>query len=349
LRVSAIDAALATIDGIGAEGEMDAALPTPVGFDLDAVAEPIVLPDGKRIYPPMLFGEPIEEVACKLIDTQHPAASRFLRLTGPPGTGKSQVARAIAYRLWRERGLEVTERHGNPFYGLIEMQPGPSSDEMFFRYDFVPAGERGGDVRLIDSAFVAAMREGWLVMIDEVNTARDVALLSINSCLDGRLSLYLPATAETVVAQPGFGVLLAYNPGLVGATDIPDAWRSRFPATLEVTSNWAALVKLGAPESLVAAAQRLDALRISGEDGLVWAPQFRDIESLHEMMLRVGERAAIGFFCSNLHEQQGAGTIQDAETAAACRMLDEAGYGHLRVGASSKIPNLHGYPRAVAG
>ena len=218
------------------------------------------------------------------------------------------------------------------------MQPGPSSDEYFFRHEFVPAGERGGDVRLVDSAFVEAMREGWLVMIDEANTARDVALLSINATLDGRLALYLPATAETVVAQPGFAVLLAYNPGLVGATDIPDAWRSRFPATLEVTSNWAALVKLGAPELLVAAAARLDQLRMAGEDGLVWTPQFRDLESLHEMMLRVGERAAIGFFCSNLHEQQAAGTIHAAETAAACRMLDEAGYGHLRVGASRRSP-----------
>ena len=91
------------------------------------------------------------------------------------------------------------------------------------------------------------MREGWVVMIDEVNTIRDVALLSINSCLDGRLSLYLPATGETVLAQPGFACLLAYNPGLVGASDIPDAWHSRFPATLEVTSNWAALAELGAP------------------------------------------------------------------------------------------------------
>ena len=96
---------------------------------------------------------------------------------------------------------------------------------------------------LVDSAFVQAMREGWVVMIDEVNTARDVALLSINATLDGRLSLYLAATGETVVAQPGFAVLLAYNPGLVGATDIPDAWHSRFPATLEVTSNWAALAR----------------------------------------------------------------------------------------------------------
>ena len=98
------------------------------------------------------------------------------------------------------------------------------------------------------------MRDGWVVMIDEVNTARDVALLSINATLDGRLTLYLPATGETVVAKPGFAVCLAYNPGLVGATDIPAAWHSRFPATLEVTSNWAALAKLGAPRELVKAA-----------------------------------------------------------------------------------------------
>ncbi|MFZ0379312.1 MAG: AAA family ATPase [Solirubrobacteraceae bacterium] len=250
--MSAINSALATIDEIGAEGEMDANVTDQVSFDLDAVSDPIVLPDGKRIYPPLLFGEPIDAVARKLIDVHDPAASRFLRLIGPPGTGKSQVARAVAYRLWRERGNEVTSRRGNPFYGLVEMQPGPSSDEYFFRHEFVPAAERGGDVRLVDSAFVEAMREGWLVMIDEANAARAVALLSINATLDGRLALYLPATAETVVARPGFAVLLAYNPGL-----------------------------------------------------------------LHEMMLRVGERPAIAFFCSNLHEQQAAGTIQAAETAAA--------------------------------
>ena len=48
-----------------------------------------------------------------------------------------------------------------------------------------------------------------------------------------------------MTARPGFAALLAYNPGLVGATDIPDAWHSRFPAALEVTSNWAALAHLG--------------------------------------------------------------------------------------------------------
>jgi hypothetical protein len=65
------------------------------------------------------------------------------------------------------------------------------------------------------------------------------------------------------------------------------------------------------------------------------------------MSERVGERAELAFFASNLHEQVQAGKIQDAEAAAACRMLDQAGYGRLRVSASSRLPNLNGYPRAV--
>jgi hypothetical protein len=181
-------------------------------------------------------------------------------------------------------------------------------------------------------------------MIDEVNTARDVCLLSINATLDGRLALYLSATGETVIARPGFAVILAYNPGLVGATDIPDAWHSRFPAALEVTSHWAALAQLGAPATLVREAATLDRQRIAGEDGLTWTPQFRDVESLWRMSQRVGERAALAFFASNLHEQVQAGKLQGAE-AAACRMLDQAGYGRYRVRPSGSLPNLHGYAR----
>ena len=149
-----------------------------------------------------LHGQPIDELALALLDMDDPAQSSFLRLIGPPGAGKSQIARAIAYRLWTGRGRDVTDRHGAPFYGFGELQPGPSSDEFFFRYDYVPVAGAGGQVQLVDSAFVQAMHEGWVVMIDEVNTARDVALLSINATLDGRLTLYLAATGETVVARP---------------------------------------------------------------------------------------------------------------------------------------------------
>ena len=49
------------------------------------------------------------------------------------------------------------------------------------------------------------------------------------------------------------------------------------------------------------------------------------------MIARVGDRAALALFVSNLAEQAQSGKVQDAEAAAACRMLDQAGYGHLKV------------------
>ena len=346
--MSAIAALRAEINDVAEEGDLAIDI-SDIDLDIDAITDAIELPDGKRIFPPLMFGEPVDAIAVSLLDMKDPSRSRFLRLIGPPGTGKSQIARAIAHRLWTQRGKKVETRHGKPFYGLVEMSPGPSSDEFFFRYDYVPVADSGGEVKLVDSVFVEAMRNGWMVVVDEVNSARDVALLSINSVLDGRLAIHLPATGETVVAQPGFCVVLTYNPGLVGASDIPDAWASRFPATLEVRSNWAALASLGCPAQLVKAAKYYDNQRLAGEDGIYWTPQFRDIEALWDMTTRVGDRHGIALFVSNLSEQLAAGKIQEADAATACRMLDLAGYGEYKVGESSKIPNLHGYPRAIAG
>ncbi|MGO9789702.1 MAG: hypothetical protein ACLP8S_09470, partial [Solirubrobacteraceae bacterium] len=55
--MSAITAALSQIDRVAAEGDL---APEPTApLELEAAGEPIVLPDGKRIYPPCLPGAPV--------------------------------------------------------------------------------------------------------------------------------------------------------------------------------------------------------------------------------------------------------------------------------------------------
>src|SRR3954467_9141077 len=105
--MSAITAALRQLDDVAAEGDL-AADPLPSdALEFEAPSDPIVLPDGKRIYAPTLHGQRVDELALALLDMEPPARSNFLRLVGPPGAGKSQIARAIAYRLWTERRRTV--------------------------------------------------------------------------------------------------------------------------------------------------------------------------------------------------------------------------------------------------
>ena len=77
-----------------------------------------MLPDGRRIYPPRLHGQPVDELACALLDMDDPARSTFLRLIGPPGAGKSQIARAIAHRLWTGRGRAIERAPRQPVLRL---------------------------------------------------------------------------------------------------------------------------------------------------------------------------------------------------------------------------------------
>ena len=94
--MSAIDAALSTIDRVASEGDLAPERPADL-LELDALTEPIVLPDGKRIYPPRLHGEPIDELACALIDiapagrVDVPAADRTARLGQEPDRPRGRL------------------------------------------------------------------------------------------------------------------------------------------------------------------------------------------------------------------------------------------------------------------
>ena len=157
---SAIAAARQQINAVGADGDLDGArAPGEIDLDVDSVADPIELPDGKLIYPPKLHGEPIDRIACALLDMQQPSRSRFLRMTGPPGWARASSRAPSRCGSGSSAAARSSSGRGEPFYGYVELSGGPSSDEYLFRYEFVPTSEGGGGVRLVDSAFVAAMQQ----------------------------------------------------------------------------------------------------------------------------------------------------------------------------------------------
>ena len=104
--MSAIHPALSAIDRVATEGDL-----TPErrndALELASLTDPtrFVLPDGRRIYPPRLHGEPIDQLARALIDadrarreTDVPAPDRTTRMRRSPSwpdvlpTGSGEAA-----------------------------------------------------------------------------------------------------------------------------------------------------------------------------------------------------------------------------------------------------------------
>jgi hypothetical protein len=100
MRMSALDTALDTIDAVAGEGDLAPTRALGHEFELESTGEPIALPDGRRICPPRLHGQPVDELACALLDMHDPARSTFLRLIGPPDAAKSQIARHASLAAW---------------------------------------------------------------------------------------------------------------------------------------------------------------------------------------------------------------------------------------------------------
>lgn len=66
--MSAITAALRQLDDVAADGDLAVDPLAPAPLELEAPSDPIVLPDGKRIYPPLVHDEPVDRLALALLD-----------------------------------------------------------------------------------------------------------------------------------------------------------------------------------------------------------------------------------------------------------------------------------------
>lgn len=103
---------------------------------------------------------------------------------------------------------------------------------------YVPADDGGW--RFAEGLVPAAMRNGWWVVLDEVNLAEPSVLERLNPVLERVPELVLTEGPGTrfgpggeVAVHPGFRVIATMNPAeYAGRTVLSEAWRDRFTAHL---------------------------------------------------------------------------------------------------------------------
>ena len=84
--MSAINAALAQIDGVAAEGDL---APDPAApLELETAGDPILLPDGKRIYPPLPARPAVDELALRAARHGRPGALELPAADRPARRGQ---------------------------------------------------------------------------------------------------------------------------------------------------------------------------------------------------------------------------------------------------------------------
>ena len=160
------------------------------------------------------------------------ARKRNVFLTGPAGTGKTDLARQIAARTGRPFTL-ISCHSGTEAVELVGMQ--------------VPA--KGGGTTWRDGQLTAAIRQpGMVVCIDEPDVARPGALMIFQNVLAAR-RLYIAETGESIPVADGVCFVGAANTNGTGGgarhgyTDtnrLNRAFLDRFTLTLRLTYQDAA-------------------------------------------------------------------------------------------------------------
>jgi nitric oxide reductase NorQ protein len=185
-------------------------------------------------------------------------------LKGPTGCGKTRFVEHMAWRL--HRPLVTVACHDDL-----------SASDLTGRWLV-----RGGETVWQDGPLTRAARLGALCYLDEVVEARQDVVVVIHPLTDDRRMLPIEKTGELIEADPGFQLVVSYNPGYQHVLkDLKPSTRQRFvslefdfpPAELErrIVVHEGGVDEATA-ESLVELAGRLRRLR---DRGLAEVPSSR--------------------------------------------------------------------------
>src|SRR5215218_3691763 len=168
-------------------------------------AEGVRMPGAEPYY--VAAGREVE-----VFDACHQQALPVM-LKGPTGCGKTRFVEHMAWRL------------GRPLV-TIACHDDLSASDLTGRFLI-----RGGETVWVDGPLTTAVRMGAICYLDEVVEARQDTIVVIHPLTDDRRLLPIDKTGELIEAEPGFQLVISYNPGYQHALkDLKPSTRQRFVA-----------------------------------------------------------------------------------------------------------------------
>jgi len=141
-------------------------------------------------------------------------------LKGPTGCGKTRFVEYMSYRL---RGAE-NRPGGAPPLITVACHEDLTGSDLVGRYLI-----QGDETVWIDGPLTQAVRSGSICYLDEVVEARKDTIVLIHPLTDHRRILPIDKRGEIVEADPGFLLVISYNPGYQSVLkDLKHSTRQRF-------------------------------------------------------------------------------------------------------------------------
>ena len=276
--------------------------PDEAVHDVDAAAASadgsIELRNGERYVPRELFGRRDVDVLREIRGRHH------VRLVGPPGGGKTTLPQAA---------------FGDD---LITVQGVKSLTAASLVGQFLPTDPASGAAwTWSDGPLTVAMREGKVLLIDEINRAGDEVEAAILSATDSRAEIVIAdrPDLDPIQAADGFMVIITYNDHDHGTRPLSAALRRRFPIELRVDSDYAIAAKQGVDDKLILVANNLrssaTAFAAAHNTTPRWYPQTPDLVAANAMLASFGVEAAAGVFTASCPDSTIHGQIREVFTS----------------------------------